>query len=233
MCYNLSQIRHIGGVRTNLKSIQNSFLLKGIPESELESAVSLLSPTVTEHPKGCVLAAVGEAVRELRFLERGSALVYRDAEHKTILSRLGPGDCFGAANLFGEDPTYPTEIVSDSAVTCIRISEADLVSFFTAYSASALNYIAFLSNKIRFLNRRVGDFSCGSAEKKVARLLILSLDEGDSLMLGNLCRTAEEIGLGRASLYRVLADLEGRDIIRKDGKKITVLNTNQLKGILS
>lgn len=213
--------------------LRESFLLRGIPENDFAQAIAILSPTVTEYPKGAVLASVGEQVRALRFIKCGSALVFRDSEHRTLLSHLNVGDCFGAANLFSNASTYPTEIVSGSAVTCIEISESSLVSFFAKYISSALNYITYLSEKIRFLNRRVGDFSCGSAEKKVARLLLLSLDEGATLMLGNLRRTAESMGLGRASLYRVLTDLERRKLILKDGKQITVLNVNELKGILS
>jgi CRP-like cAMP-binding protein len=188
---------------------------------------------MTEHPRGSVLASVGERVCTLRFIVRGSAFVYRDPEHRTLLSRLGVGDCFGVANLFAASPTYPTEIVASTSVTTVEITEAALTALFSQYTTSALNYISFLSERIRFLNRRIADFSCGSAEKKVARLLCLSADGSAPLMLGNLRQTSESMGLGRASLYRVLSDLEERGIIRKDGKEITILKFNDLKGILS
>ncbi len=213
--------------------IKSSFLMRGISSSEISEAISLLSPREIEYPKGAVLASVGEKVCTLRFLLRGSALVYRDSEHRTLLSRLDIGDCFGAANLFSEASTYPTEIVSSTAVCCIETDEASLVSLFAKHPVSALNYISFLSEKIRFLNRRIGDFSCSSAEKKVARLLLLSLNGSEAVTLGNLRQTAESMGLGRASLYRVLSDFERRGLLLKDGKQITVLNIKELKGILS
>ena len=213
--------------------LKASFLLRDIPEHDVSDAIALLVPQTVAYQKGDVLASVGERICSLRFISRGNALVFRDPEHRTLLSILDVGDCFGVANLFAESPTYPTEIVASTAVVCLEISESALKSLFMAYPVSALNYISFLSEKIRFLNRRVGDFSCGSAEKKVARLLSLSSDGTESLMLRNLRQTAESMGLGRASLYRVLVDLEGRGIIRKDGKQITVLKQNELKGILS
>ena len=152
---------------------------------------------------------------------------------RILLSQLSVGDCFGVANLFASSPTYPTEIVASTLVTTVEITESALTALFSKHTTSALNYISFLSERIRFLNRRVADFSCGTAEKKVARLLTLSENGSAPLMLGNLRQTAESMGLGRASLYRVLSDLEQRGIIRKDGKEITVLKPNDLKGILS
>ncbi len=213
--------------------IRDSFLLHGIPAEEIPEVLALLEPRRIEYPKGSVLASVGERVCSLRFLARGCAIVFRDPEHRTLLSRLDVSDCFGVANLFAQSPTYPTEIVADAPVVCLEITESALASLFSRYPTSALNYISFLSERIRFLNRRVGDFSCGSAVKKVARLLCLSIDGSGPLTLGNLRQTAESMGLGRASLYRVLSDLEQRGIIRKDGKQITVLKHNELKGILS
>ena len=214
-------------------ALKQSFLLCGLNVEEQNEAISILSPQISEHAKGDVLASVGDRVCSLRFIARGSASVFRDSEHKVLLNRLDVGDCFGVANLFSDETTYPTEIVADSAVFCINVSEAQLISLFSAKPTSALNYISFLSDKIRFLNKRIGDFSCGSAEKKVVRLLLLSSEQNQILTLGNLSETAEQLGLGRASLYRVLSDLETRGLISKDRKTITILNLNELKGILS
>ena len=218
---------------TAINVLENSFLLSGVPKAEIPHAVSFLSPRVTTYSKGTVIASIGERVCTLRFVALGRAKVFRDQEHRTLLSRLCDGDCFGVANLFAKSPTYPTEIIADTEVICVEISEAALTTLFSKYPCSALNYISFLSERIRFLNRRVGDFSCGTAEKKVARLLLLSGDESASLTLGNLRLTAESMGLGRASLYRVLSDLEDRKIIIKNGKQITIIDQNELKGILS
>ena len=215
------------------KVLKESFLLRNIPESALDDAISLLSPLEANFAKSAVLATVGERVQSLRFITKGHALVFRDPEHKTLLSRLDPGDCFGVANLFSDFPTQPTEIVADAQLSLIEVDEAPLIALFAQHPCSALNYISFLSDKIRFLNRRIADFSCGSAEKKVARLLLLS-DGGASLLtLGNLRQTAESMGLGRASLYRVLSEFESRNLILKDGKQIAILDPNGLKGILS
>ena len=215
------------------KILLNSFLLKGLGDAERAHALALLSPSTERYEKGEVIASAGDTVTDLRFLALGSAEVFRDPERRVLLNRLGVGDCFGAANLFCEASTYPTEIVAKSAVTCVSVSESRLTELFREIPTSALNYISFLSDRIRFLNRRVGDFSCGSAEKKVARLLLEASDSDGNVALGNLRAAAESMNLGRASLYRVLTSFTERELIVKDGKQIKILLKEELKGILS
>ena len=213
--------------------LRASPLFRSLSDAELLEAIRLLAPKSTSFPRGDILARTGEQVSSLTFITEGSATVFRDAEHKVLLNRLSVGDCFGAANLFAKEAKYPTEIVASSNVTCLSVTEDALRAFLLHFPTSALDYISFLSDRIRFLNRRVQDFSYGTAEEKVASLLLSFADKDGKAMIPNLRAAAESMNIGRASLYRVLSALSDRALIEKDGKQIQILDQNELKGILT
>ncbi len=212
--------------------LRASPLFRSISNADLPEAVLLLDPHTVTCPRGTVLAKAGGRVTSLTLIAEGSAIVFRDAERKVQLNRLSRGDCFGAANLFAEEAQYPTEIVSATAVTCVSFSESALRALHLRFPASALDYISFLSDRIRFLNRRIHDFSFGSAEEKIASLLLSSADDSGCANIPNLRAAAESMNVGRATLYRILSVFTDRRLIEKDGKKIHILNETELKGIL-
>ena len=222
--------------RTDLninQDLRSTFLLRSVEDSRLSEALEILSPYSVSHPRGSLLTHVGEAVTSLTFIASGIASVFRDSEHKVLLNQLTAGACYGAASLFGGEALQPTEIVAKTTVECVSFSESSLKAFFLRFPSSALDYIAFLSGRIRFLNRRVQDFSYGSAEQKTAQLLLATADESGVCGIPNLRAAAESMNIGRASLYRVLSSFSDRGMIEKDGKQIQIIKSNELKGILS
>lgn len=213
--------------------LRTSPIFRSLSDEDLPEALQLLSVSQTAYSRGETIARAGERVTALTFIAAGTATVFRDSEQRVLINVLGVGDCFGAANLFAERALHPTEIVAKTEVLCISASEESLRSLFLRFPTSALDYISFLSDRIRFLNRRIRDFSCGSAEEKVASLLLSSLDDDGLATIPNLRAAAESMNVGRASLYRVLAVLSDRGLIEKNGKQIHILNFTELKGILS
>ncbi len=218
----------------NLPSpLREAFLLRSVGESDLPEAMKILEPSQSFYSRGSVLARVGEAISSLVFIVSGTASVFRDGEHKVLLNQLTSGACFGAASLFSEKALHPTEIVAKTAVECVSFSEASIKALFLRFPASALDYIAFLSGRIQFLNRRVQDFSYSSAEEKTAHLLLTTSNAAGVSDIPNLRAAAESMSIGRASLYRVLSSFSDRGIIEKDGKQIQIIKPDELKGILS
>ena len=87
----------------------------------------------------------------------------------------------------------------------------------------ALSYIAFLSGRIQFLNRKIDSFTTNSAEDAVWRWLTAHGDaEGVVMVEGGLARLARELSIGRATLYRSLTQLEADGRIVKDGARIMI-----------
>ena len=89
------------------------------------------------------------------------------------------------------------------------------------------NFIAFLSGKIRYLNRKIVTLTAGSAERRLAYFLDTSIPEDKTdtaeitVQMNSLC---EMLNLGRASLYRAADKLSEEGYIERNGKTIKVIN---------
>ena len=209
------------------------FLLDGLSRTERESALSILSPSFHVFPAGTKIVSCGESGGRLFFLLSGLASVYRTGGEKPVLmNRLRSGDCFGAASLFTDGPT-PTEITAETECRLAVVREPDLSRLFLSFPQTAANYIRFLSEKLVFLNRRVRDFSAATSEEKTACLLLNEADENGVAVLKNVTAILKTMNLSRASFYRSLASFCTRGLIEKNGNQIQIINSKELKGILS
>ena len=111
---------------------------------------------------------------------------------------------------------------AEDAEICF-ITEETLVSLFEKHPVTAVNYIAFLSDRIRFLNKKLSVISCSDAENTVLKYLTLSADDnGYAVIPVSMTELAKMLGLGRASLYRSLDVLEKRGSIIRENNKIKV-----------
>lgn len=66
---------------------------------------------------------------------------------------------FGAAALFGKDSGYVSTVISKTASDVLFVSESKVKELITSDSQVALAYISFLSDRIRFLNRKISAFT--------------------------------------------------------------------------
>ena len=137
------------------------------------------------------------------------------------LSYFGQGKVFGAAAIFGDNKEYISRIeaVSDCAVQFIE--QETLTKLFRADEQIAVNYISFLSSKIRFLNGKLSVMMQEGVDGKLYAYLNKLGDEGYS---GKMTELSKILCIGRTSLYRSLENLEQNNlIVRKDGKIKVIL----------
>ncbi len=180
--------------------------------------------------------AAGEPIRQyddppvLCILTEGSASVHTPGEGSECLLRvLHTGDVFGVATLFAASPAV-TRVTAEQPTRVLIASESAVRALLTGTPAFAMNYIAFLSDRIRFLNRRLACLGAGSAARRLAAWLDTSVPnvtpegtpEGAAefdLPL-SLSRLPDALGVSRASLYRALDELEADGHIVRSGKHI-------------
>lgn len=170
----------------------------------------------------------------------GSVRVSREDEsHRVTLNLLGAGDCFGASTMFASDSADGSadDGGENRAVTRVEavkraevafLGESRLRALLVSDEAVCMGYIAFLTDRIRFLNRRLHTFSGGTTAEKVAKLL-LSESGGESFAAVNLAETARRLNIGRASLYRALDAMEESGVIRREEKRIVILDRQRLE----
>ena len=165
------------------------------------------------------------AMPALGFLVDGGAEILRAREGCAVFLRsMQRGDVFGAAVLFSESEAYVTVVRAKGNTKVLFLSETEARGLMLSDPRAALGYIAFLSEKIRFLNRKIATFTAGSATEKLASY-ILQYACGERFTPPiSYSRIAESLGLGRASLYRAIDELCALGAIRKEQKDIIIIN---------
>ena len=188
--------------------------------------------SIAEFSAGQTIYENGSAAPALGFIVRGGAeVVRRRAGSEVFLRRIDAGDAFGAARLFSEDSDYVTCVRAYYEPTRVLFMPQTLAEdMMLAYPRAALGYIRFLSEKIRFLNSKMAAFTADGAAAKLAAYIRREADNDGVLTPGMPYRKlAGALGLGHASLYRALDELEEAGAIRKEQKTIFILD----RGILS
>lgn len=156
------------------------------------------------------------------FLISGTAKVIRTGGggNSVTVRNITDGDIFGAASLFGNWNEDFSKIISQSECTVCYLCEDDFVKVLNDYPEFSINYIAFLTDRIRFLNRRLDTFSAGSTENKLYEYLLSQADKNNEVELKiSLSELAKRLNIGRTSLYRDISSLQQAELIIRNGKK--------------
>lgn len=199
--------------------LSRSPLFSGIPPEELPAVLNGAG-TRESFPAGSVIPAAGMAGRRLGILLSGTVIVMGTGG--VPLNRLGQGGMFGAAALFGKGEGAPTHLIAKKDAEIFFLSEEETERL-TNEVRIRRNLIAFLCDRIRFLNRKVATFSAADSTEKVAMALAERAEDGQVAVASSLAQLARSLDMGRASLYRALSRLEERGEIRREGKKIILL----------
>ena len=195
-----------------------------------EAAPEALDKVLRSHGARVERAAAGEVISPAG----GAALIVirsglvrilsTDGGRNLVLRTAGPGEVIGAAALFlRQTPPF-------SHVEAMTRTEAVLLGFDTVHALLRADerfmdaYLAFLADRVRFLNRKIRCFTAGSAERRLA-LWLASEKEQTPVSLTAL---SDMLDIGRASLYRALDKLEAEGFIRRAGREITVVSQDAI-----
>lgn len=208
--------------------VQECFLFEGCGQMELDAFLDVLEVTAFE--KDEVLCAPHRPAKALAILLSGEVAVTGRAGVR--LNTLRAGASFGAAGLFGgEEETYVNTLVGCAAGEYTAISVQALTALFEAIPRTAVNYITFLSGRIRFLTQKIERFTAPGACAKLA-LYLLKQESRHVVMPSGCVQLARELGIGRASLYRAFSALEACGAIAKHEKQIDILEKSRLSQFL-
>lgn len=189
---------------------------------------------LAEYPRGAVIYSAENYRRSVGYILDGAIRVSKTAQdaHRYIMNTLNPGSCFGAAAVFCDCGDYVTVLEALAPCRIVFFPQALLESLMTESPAAAMNYVAFLSDRIRFLNGRIQGLISASAGEALAGFLLDAAAEASgvtTVRLGSsLSALADRLNIGRSSLYRALGELERLALIARDGRNIRILDPDGL-----
>ncbi len=210
------------------------FIFKKMSEGEIKKALVCSDYTLTHYKAGEKIFDGEFFLRAIAFILEGKISVYKfSGERKTLLSQLCEGGSFGASSLFDLSPRFPTSIYAKTDCTIMFITQDKMSELITKFPQIAINYIHFLSDKIRFLNDKIDSFAATSAEQKTAKFLLQNCKESRMSSSLNMTQISSSLGIGRASLYRILVKLEESGAIERNRSEIIIKDEKILKNILN
>ena len=202
-----------------LEQLSRCFLLEGIPPERLEPMAAGLA--AERYPAGAVIYSPARFRKAMGVVLEGRLAVLKGKE--LLLNTLGPGQCFGVAALFCPAEDYVTTVQARAPSVVVFLPDQWLVELFGAFPQTSVAYITFLSQRIRFLNRKIDSFTAPTAQEALYRHLLAAEENGVVEVTGGYSQLARGLNMGRASLYRALDALEEEGRIRRDGKVIYLL----------
>ena len=181
-------------------------------------------PDLTQLPAPVTFAG-GESIyapddypRALGVVLQGRAEAVAARRDSAVLNAFGPGAVFGAASLFG-GKAYVARVRAAADCRVQFLPEDTLRAWFAAEPQMALNYMAFLTDRVRFLNSRIAVYTSQGASGKLYSWLCANGDGDGALPKLSMTKLAAALNMGRTSLYRAFDELEKQNLlVRKDGK---------------
>lgn len=201
------------------------FLLQGLTAEEKDRCWQIAQSEECCYRKGEVVYDAGLARRALAMVLEGTLRVLHG---RVVMKDLHPGDVFGAAALFGGEEPYPSTVMAVTACRVLMIPQDTVSLWMAAVPRVGENYVRFLSDRIRFLNRRISTLTAGHTDGKLWRYLLAHRrDDGTVELPGGMTGLAECLDMGRSSLYRCLDALTNSGRIRRQGKTIVILDQEE------
>lgn len=206
--------------------LQNSFLFLNLNEDTLDELLRNSPPVIRSFKRGDLVYSSVSECTEVGFILSGRCEIRLDKSDKgkTVLNVLGEKDSFGILSVYSAD-SFPTKIYATKNSEIIFFSANQIKSFVNNHSQISSNLIAFLANRISFLNHKIVTFSGTRVENRLAAFLLLECERhGVYRFPFNALKTGEEINAGRASVYRALSSLEESGLISFDSKIIHIID---------
>lgn len=195
-------------------------MFDGLSNEEKDDVYKLLTDKIN-YRKGDEIYKNGM----LGIILSGTATIKRlnDMGVSITIRNISSGELFGAASVFGNWKDGMSSIIADTNVEAIYISEYDFCNIIKLYPQLSINYITYLSERIRFLNKKLDTFSANSTEEKLYEyLLSLSDSDGNVALSFGMTELARRLNVGRTSIYRDISSLETKGLLNRKGHSFKI-----------
>lgn len=211
--------------RSEISLLTAGPLFRGVSEELLQALAGTEGASLVRFDPGVVYSP-RHFRRSLAVVLSGQLQVTKGA---LAVSVLGPGDLFGAAALYSDEPEFASTVTAKGPSRCLMLDQPLVDRLLAEHSQIRENYLRYLTGRIRFLSGRLQALAQPGVEGKLARYLLAA---GTGELTCSAIQLCQRLGISRASLYRAFADLEDSGLITRRGKTITVLDPAGLETVL-
>ena len=209
-------------------------IFNGLPEDQI-SAIKQIA--LEKHiNKGEVVFSEGEEGHGFYVIVEGRIKIFKVSTEgkEQILHIYGAGQPFGEVPVFAGQK-FPATAQAIEKTRALFLPRAAIVDLIAANPSLALNMLAVMSKKLRQFTVQIENLSLKEMPARLASYLIYLAEEQDvnELVILNISKgqLASILGTIPETLSRIFAKLSGRNLIRVDGKKITLLDRKGLEDL--
>lgn len=221
-------------MKKTLDVISTIPLFNGLPEDQLEAIKKIAIEKQIN--KGEIVVAEGDEGKGFFVIVEGRVKVFKvSAEGKEqILHIFGPGQPFGEVPVFAGQ-RFPANAQAIDNTKALFFPRVAIIGLITANPSLALNMLAEMSKKLRLFAVQIENLSLKEMPARLASYLIHLAVEQDQKEVVTLKiskgQLASILGTIPETLSRIFAKLSGNNLIRVEGKKITILDRDGLEDL--
>ena len=203
-----------------LNFLKQTRIFKDANEKILTSVLNTYGKSVS-YSKNDIIFSKDNYSPVICIIIKGEARV---SKGDTVISHLKDGEIFGAAFLYNQSYEFENTVTALTPLKVVIIEKSGIDELIKCDNSISFNYISYLSERIGFLNGKIEGYTKPSAEEKLMLYLQKNADmnNGKCEISVSMTELSRVLHISRASLYRVIENLEQQGKIYRDGKKIYV-----------
>ena len=148
--------------------LAHSPLFQGVEEEVLLHLAELEGASLVRFEPGVVYSPQ-HFRRSLAVVLSGQLQVTKGA---LAVSVLGPGDLFGAAALYSDEPEFAATVTAKRPSRCLMLEHHLVDRLLAEQGQIRENYLRYLTGRVRFLSGRLQTLAQPGVEGKLARYLL-------------------------------------------------------------
>ena len=220
-------------MKKNLDIIATIPLFNGLPPDQLDAIKNIAVEKKIN--KGEMVVSEGDEGQGFFVIAEGRIKVFKvSAEGKEqILHIFEPGQPFGEVPVFAGQ-RFPANAQAIDKAKLWFFPRAAIVELITANPSLALNMLSEMSRKLRLFAVQIENLSLKEMPARLASYLIHLADEqGQEELTLKISKgqLASILGTIPETLSRIFAKLSATNLIRVEGKKITLLDREGLEDL--
>ena len=189
-------------------------LFRGGNKDTIERIMHDFPSRYVHYKKGDTIAMQGNACRSLYILCEGSVYAKMISEEgkEFTLDTLSAPDVLASAFVFSSEGIFPVTILANSDCDLWIVSKESLLRIIESEPLVLRNYLTVISDHSMFLSKRLNEFALQTLSSRI----ISYIEQNGSIQ--NLQEAAFILGVARPSLSRVIQQLVGQGVLKKENR---------------
>lgn len=188
--------------------LKNTLVFKGLSDERIKELLSQIRYERKKYKDFSNIAYRGDEIDGLNIILKGiisTEMLTKEGNVKKI-EDLKATDILASAFIFGENNRLPVDLIGNGDVEILKINRANFLKLLSLEGKILENFLNEISNKTQFLSAKIwSNFNNRTISEKISNYIVKNQKNGE-VIIPNLKSLAENFGIARPSLSRVLGD---------------------------